>query len=380
MQLDATGNVSITQAQIDNSSSDNCGIQTVTLDTTTFDCTNVGANTVTLTVTDVNGNSDSKTATVTVEDNLVPTVITQDITVQLDATGNVSITPAQVDNSSSDNCGVQTVTLDTTTFDCTNVGTNTVTLTVTDVNGNSDSKTATVTVQDTIQPIVVCRDITIQLDDTGNATIIPADIDNGSQDACDLVLILNKTQFSLSEVGIHTVTLTAIDPSGNTNSCSALVTVEDNIPPIITLIGDNPQTITKGSGYIELGAITDDGSEVVIDSSDFTDATGTYYISYNAMDSNGNVAEEVIRTVIVNNPDPILEIFPNPASDYIRVLNFENLEGLEIYDMAGKKIHRFNKQQLQEYIKVDHLPEGIYWLRGYFINKGYVYKKIMIKH
>ncbi|MDY8134325.1 FG-GAP-like repeat-containing protein [Aquimarina sp. 2201CG5-10] len=380
VQLDASGNANITAAQIDNGSSDNCGIQSMSLDTSSFDCINVGANTVTLTVTDVNGNSGINTAIVTVEDNVTSSIITQNITVQLDVSGNATISPAQIDNGSSDACGIQSMSLDVTNFDCTNIGTNTVTLTITDINGNSDTNTATVTVQDTIQPMVVCQDITIQLDATGNAAIIAADIDNGSNDACGVVLTLNKTQFSLAEVGVHTVTLTATDPSGNTNSCNALVTVEDNIPPVITLLGDDPQIITKGSGYTELGATTDDGSEVIINSSDFIDATGTYYISYNAIDSNGNMAEEVIRTVIVNNPNPILEVFPNPASDYIRILNFENLQVLEIYDMTGKKIYQFNEHQLQEYIKVDHLQEGVYWLRGYFISKGFVSKKIVIKH
>ncbi len=380
VQLDASGNVSITPTQINNGSSDNCGIQSINLDKTIFDCTNIGANTVTLTVTDVNGNSVSNTATVTVEDTIDPTVVTQNITVQLDATGNVSITPAQIDNGSSDNCGIESMSLTTTSFDCTRVGTNTVTLTVTDFNGNSASNIAVVTVEDTVQPMVICKNIMVQLDVTGNATITAADIDNGSNDACGVVLTLNRTQFSLADVGVHTVILTGTDPSGNTSSCNALVTVEDNTPPVITLLGDDPQVIAKGSGYIELGAITNDGSEVVVDSSDFIDATGTYYISYNATDSNGNVAEEVIRTVIVNNPNPILEVFPNPASNYIQVLNFSSLERLEVYDMTGKKIHQFNQEQLQEYIKVDHLQEGIYLLKGNFIAKGYVYKRIIIRH
>jgi hypothetical protein len=52
----------------------------------------VGAQTVTLTVTDANGNTSTCDATVTIEDNIAPTAICQNITVQLDATGNVTIT------------------------------------------------------------------------------------------------------------------------------------------------------------------------------------------------------------------------------------------------------------------------------------------------
>ena len=41
---------------INNGSTDNCSIQSMSLDSTNFDCSEVGANTVTLYVTDVNNN------------------------------------------------------------------------------------------------------------------------------------------------------------------------------------------------------------------------------------------------------------------------------------------------------------------------------------
>ena len=84
---------------------------------------------ITLTVTDDDGNTVNTTATVTVEDNEVPTIVAQDITVQLDGTGNIIITPAQVDNGSADNCAAN-LSLDITAFDCTDLGANLVTLTV----------------------------------------------------------------------------------------------------------------------------------------------------------------------------------------------------------------------------------------------------------
>ncbi|HCT24368.1 MAG TPA: HYR domain-containing protein, partial [Chitinophagaceae bacterium] len=94
------------------------------------------------------------TQVVTVTDNQVPTVLVQNITVYLDASGNVSITPAQINNGSTDNCGIATVTLDKTGFNCSNVGANTVNLTVTDIHGNSATVAATVTVVDAIKPTV----------------------------------------------------------------------------------------------------------------------------------------------------------------------------------------------------------------------------------
>ncbi|MEW7289150.1 T9SS type A sorting domain-containing protein [Aquimarina sp. 2304DJ70-9] len=74
---------------------------------------------------------------------------------------------------------------------------------------------------------------------------------------------------------------------------------EDCYPPVITLTGDTPQTIIFGVGYTELGATTDDGTDVVIDASDFVDAIGSYTIRYNATALSGLVALEVIRVVNV---------------------------------------------------------------------------------
>ncbi|HAP64944.1 MAG TPA: HYR domain-containing protein, partial [Cytophagales bacterium] len=63
---DGSGNATITATDIDGGSTDNCGIASRTLDLSSFTCAEVGANTVTLTVTDNEGNVDSATATVTV--------------------------------------------------------------------------------------------------------------------------------------------------------------------------------------------------------------------------------------------------------------------------------------------------------------------------
>ena len=67
------------------------------LDREEFDCSNVGSNTVELTVTDVNGNSSTCTATVIVEENIPPSALCQDLTIYLDAQGEASITAQEVD-------------------------------------------------------------------------------------------------------------------------------------------------------------------------------------------------------------------------------------------------------------------------------------------
>jgi gliding motility-associated-like protein len=146
LQLNAAGTATLTAAQVNNGSSDNCSIATLTVSPTSFTCANVGPNTVTLTATDASGNTSSLTAVVTVQDQVGPTVVTRPFTVLLNAAGSATITPAQINNGSTDTCGISSITVSPSTFTCANLGPNTVTLTVTDVNGNVSTGTAIVTV------------------------------------------------------------------------------------------------------------------------------------------------------------------------------------------------------------------------------------------
>jgi hypothetical protein len=91
-------------AGLNNGSNDNCGIASIIASKTQFTCADLGDNTVTLTVTDLSGNSASTTATVTVQDNIAPTVNNPpNIVVYSDADlcGAVVCYPAPV---ASDNC------------------------------------------------------------------------------------------------------------------------------------------------------------------------------------------------------------------------------------------------------------------------------------
>jgi len=317
LQLNAAGNVSITANDIDNGSNDACGIQSLVLDQTSFDCTNVGANTVTLSVTDNNGNTSTCTSTVTVEDNVNPNAICQDITVQLDGTGNATITPADINNGSDDNCGISSLALDITDFDCSNVGANTVILTVTDNNGNISTCTSTVTVEDNVLPTVICQDITVQLDATGNATITAADIDNGSSDPCGSAsLSLDITSFDCSDVGTNTVTLIMTDSNGNSNSCTATVTVEDNVAPSALCQNITVQLDAAGTASITANDI-DNGStdacgiaSLTLDQTSF-DCTnvGANTVTLTVTDTNGNVSTctSTVTVEDIINPNAICQ-------------------------------------------------------------------------
>ncbi len=244
IKLDKDGNASISPSDIDNGSNDACGV-TYSIDKSTFNCSNIGSNKVILKVTDKNGNFATEEALVIVEDKIAPIVITKNITIELDNFGKASITPSNIDNGSNDACFINQMILSKSQFDCSNVGENSITLIVTDLNGNIASEAAIVTVKDKISPIVLTKDITIQLDKDGKGKISPSDIDNGSFDACNLQLSIDKTDFSCINTGLNTVTLTGKDASGNITTKTAIVTVEGDVNPLAfkltSALGTNAQ-------------------------------------------------------------------------------------------------------------------------------------------
>ncbi|HOK98571.1 MAG TPA: PKD domain-containing protein [Bacteroidales bacterium] len=80
-------------------------------------------------------------------DTIKPTALCKSITVYLNSSGVVDITPLDIDNGSSDACGIASRILSKTHFTQSNLGNNTVTLTVADAMGNSASCNAIVNVQ-----------------------------------------------------------------------------------------------------------------------------------------------------------------------------------------------------------------------------------------
>ena len=102
---------------------------------------------------------------------LRPTANCQNITVYLDETGNATIDSLAIDNSSSDNCSLASHALDISSFDCSDVGANTVVMTVTDVNSNTSTCSATVVVVDNVDPFIRCNNYQVNLDEDGSNVI-----------------------------------------------------------------------------------------------------------------------------------------------------------------------------------------------------------------
>src|SRR5690606_14667168 len=90
------------------------------------------------------------------------------------------------------------------------------------------------------------------------------------------------------------------------NSAYALNVKYDTTAPVITLLGNDPVTLTEGDTYTDAGAQATDNldgdltSSIVVNNPVNTNVPGVYVIAYNVSDEAGNTAAQVTRTVTVS--------------------------------------------------------------------------------
>ncbi|WP_166627707.1 HYR domain-containing protein, partial [Tenacibaculum caenipelagi] len=219
--LDANGMTTIDKNDIDNGSYDNCsGDLTFAFDVSTFDCSNVGDNIVTMFVADVSGNSTTCETTVTVIDNMAPT---PDVTPLPVATAklHVTVTPP----TATDNCAgaVTATTTDPLTYDT--PGNYTINWTYTDSYGNSSSQTQNVTVEEESSDATI-KSVTIgntDYTDPQNTIYYLIDCDN-TDDSIEISIVTeafatitpsHNFSVTIPKAGIYiqTVTVTSEDQS-----------------------------------------------------------------------------------------------------------------------------------------------------------------------
>lgn len=250
-------------------------------------------------------------------DNTDPVAVCQDITVSLDASGEVVVAANLLDGGSSDDSGYWALALSQNVFDCSDLGTNTVTVTVTDPSGNTDTCSATITVVDELGAAFSCAaDATVGYD-TGSAFYtLPDHVANGdvtATDNCSTALTITQTPAAGTEltVGVYTVSFETTDDEGNTSNCSFELTVEE-----------------------------------VLSSEDVILARG-------------------------------LSLFPNPAENHITIASTQRpLTAISVYDISGKKLKEVNPVNAEEFsLDISMLAAGTY-----FVNINNLVTKRIIKN
>ena len=199
----------------------------------TEDLTNVPSGSYTVTLLDPIGCQGTATVAVSDSDGVAPTVYAKNITVQLDSMGLANITAADVDSASSDNCTL-TLSIDSSSWDCSGLGAHTVMLIGTD-GTQSDTAFATVTVVDTIAPVLQCAGDTtlyVAADTSGTAYSWTALV---ATDVCGVdTTYATDTSGSWFEIGTHEVWSYAADVNGNMDSCMFQIAVLDTFAPSFT--------------------------------------------------------------------------------------------------------------------------------------------------
>ena len=274
----------------------------------------VGVYTVTYNVTDANGNvAVEVTRTVNVVDTTVPVItLLGEATVTIEVGSTYTDAGATATDLSGEISVISTGTVDTSV-----VGTYTVTYNATDASGNEAAAVSrTVNVVDTTVPVITLTGeatVTIEVGSTYTDAGATA-LDNYDGDITSSIVTVNPVDTDV--VGVYTVTYNVTDTNANAAvEVTRTVNVVDTTVPVITLTGESTVTIEVGSTYTDAGATALDNYDGDITSSIVTvstvDATtvGTYTLTYNVTDANGNVAVEVTRTVnVVDTTVPVITL------------------------------------------------------------------------
>lgn len=183
--------------------------------------------------------------------------------------------------------------------------------------------------------------------------------------------------------GIYYVAYAVNDKAGNTDSIVRTINVvaPDLVKPVITLIGNNPDTIMQNKSYNDPGATATDNvdgnitNKITKLSTLDTSKIGTYIITYSVTDLAGNKATEV-RTVIVARNTGVknmsalnntIKVYPSPAFNELNI-SIENISqlpaNLVIYDMLGKEVIKqtITTKNFNEQLNISQLNNGVYFL------------------
>ena len=341
----------------------------------------VGSYDITVTTTDENGNSETTTFTIDVEDTTKPTV--ESVADQTQEV-NTEIEPIKIE--ATDNSGRAVTNKvdglpDGVTFDeATNtisgtpseVGSYDITVTTTDESGNVTETIFTIDVEDTTKPTV--ESIAGQTQEV-NTEIEPIKIeakDNSGQTVTNKVDGLpdgvtfdeatNTISGTPSEVGSYTVTVTTMDESGNATETTFTIDVEDTTKPTVESVADQTQEVNTEITPITIES-EDNSDQAVTNKVDglpdgvtFDEATntisgtpsevGSYTVTVTTTDESGNATETTFTIDVEDTTKPTVK----SVSDQTQEVNTEITPiKIEATDNSGQTVTN----------KVDGLPDGI---------------------
>lgn len=312
---------------------DNCGSVTPTLSSGlgVNGAFPVGTSTEVWTVTDAQSNTSSCSFTVTVQDNQAPTAsCPSNITVSNDAGSCDAV--VSYSGSASDNCPGSSIGLlsGLSSGSAFPVGSTTVTLRATDAAGLTNDCSFTVTVNDTENPSISCpSNINVSNDAGDCGALVSWAAVTGSDNCPGSVTVqtagLSSGSFFAAET-TTTVSYTVTDATGNTNSCSFDVTVNDTEPPVITcptaIVTDNDQgqcnavvSFADATASDNCSGVSVSQTDGLVSTSQFGVTSSPNMVEFTAEDAAGNTAVCTFTVTVNDTEDPSITCPANIVVD-----------------------------------------------------------------
>jgi hypothetical protein len=363
--LDSNGSATVTLNDINGGISDGCGVEEIIFSPTNFDCSDLGSKVITLSVTDVNGNNTTCNSFVSIIDNIFPVAKCKDITIPCPQ-GQVTITPADIDDGSFDNCDLS-LSLDQNVLTCSSTPV-TVTLTASDNGENFHECTSQVTFQGQGGGLSISINDVSKLEGnwwgftyyqfaverTGGTT--PISVQYATADGTAMV--------SNSDYIAKSGTLTWSNGGSNIKYILVQVRKDNNFESdehfLVNL--SNPTggaTISDNQGQGTI--INDDAAPIIIYDNE-------------AFENLDYGQQKLLKNEAV--------LFPNPTSDELHIFvpeNWvkENTVDAILYDNTGRIVEKYLIENSEDIINVTSLRNGVYNLMFYTKGHGVVSERFI---
>ena len=184
-----------------------------------------------------------------------------------------------------------------------------------DRDGNvSEPSSRTVTVRDATPPVLSLKGELTMVIEVGAAFVEPGyeAVDSLEGDLGSSVVV--EQGIDVEKAGQYIVFYKVSDSAGNTSTeASRIVIVGDTGSPIIRLTGASTVVMDGGVEYVDAGATAEDSVDgdltalIEVNNPVDVNVAGSYHVSYDVKDTQGNSALQVIRTVIIeDNVSPVI--------------------------------------------------------------------------
>ncbi|SDS94577.1 HYR-like domain-containing protein [Winogradskyella sediminis] len=293
--LDASGNATLNPSDIDDGSTSDTGTLELSLSQTDFTCDDIGSHSITLTVNDGNGQTDTCTTTVIVVDQTAPVAdaaTLADITAECEVT---TLTPP----TATDNCASSVTVTHDATLPISTQGTTVVTWTYDDGHGNTSTQTQNVIIDDVTAPVAdaaTLADITAECEVT---TLTPP---TATDNCAASVTVTHDATLPIAIQGTTVVTWTYDDGHGNTTTQTQNVIIDDVTAPVADAAALADITAECEVTTLTPPTATDNCASSVTVTHDATlpiSTQGTTVVTWTYDDGRGNTSTQT-QNVIIN--------------------------------------------------------------------------------